>query len=137
YTDGSCRGNGQKRAIAGLGVHFPEGEISDISERLPGVVQTNNRAEILAVIRAIEVAPRGRRLIIHSDSQYMRDGITSWIHSWKENGWNNGKVVSQDLWMRLDAVRDQYNLDGRVEFRYVQAHVGIPGNETADRLANE
>ncbi|KAJ3043759.1 hypothetical protein HDV00_004165 [Rhizophlyctis rosea] len=137
YTDGSCLGNGQKGARAGLGIWYGADDERNIFERLPGRVQTNNRAEVLAAIRAIQTAPPDHFLTIHSDSKYMRDGITKWMAGWKKNGWKTaaGKdVVNQDLWRRLDKLRNSYK--GQLAFKYVRAHVGIPGNEGADYLAN-
>ncbi|KAJ3049875.1 hypothetical protein HK097_009139 [Rhizophlyctis rosea] len=137
YTDGSCIGNGQMGARAGIGVWYGPNDDRNIFERLPGNNQTNNRAEVLAAIRAIESAPPNRFLTIHSDSKYMRDGITKWLPGWKRKNWKTatGKdVLNQDLWRKLDEVQDSYQ--GVIVFQYVRAHVGIPGNEGADYLAN-
>ncbi|KAI9093443.1 ribonuclease H1-like protein, partial [Phlyctochytrium arcticum] len=143
YTDGSCRGNGSSRAVAGLGVYYGPSHPHNLSERLPGPVQTNNRAELLAVIRAIETAPRTQHLVVWSDSQYMRQGIETWMEGWKRKGWVTAAgtpVKNKDLWLRLESVRDRFN--GRIDFvglirKWVRGHNGNAGNEGADALANE
>lgn len=125
YTDGSCIGNGQKNAKAGIGIYIPDSGVR-IGERLPGE-QTNQRAEIYAVIRALEIDPRD--LEIHTDSMYVVKAMTEWIFNWKNNGYK--KVKNKDLFVRLDDL-----MRGRgIKFVHVRAHTGIVGNEIADQLA--
>ncbi|TPX56582.1 hypothetical protein PhCBS80983_g04430 [Powellomyces hirtus] len=143
FTDGSCLGNGKVSARAGVGVWFGQNDERNIAERLPGKVQTNNRAELTAVIRAIESADKHYstgppvRLVIYSDSQYMRNGLTKWIGGWQKRQWktSDGKdVANKDLWVRLLDLQKGYR--GEIKLVYVPAHTGIPGNEGADALAN-
>ncbi|KAJ3022499.1 hypothetical protein HKX48_006041 [Thoreauomyces humboldtii] len=145
FTDGSCLGNGRASAKAGIGVYFGEEDPRNISERLPGTPQTNNRAELLAVIRAIRAAYPGsnpnhpdlpRRLVVYSDSQYMRDGISKWLPGWKRKNWKTSTgsdVKNKDLWVQLEFLKDRFK--DRIEFVYVPAHSNVPGNESADALA--
>ncbi|KAI9003568.1 ribonuclease H-like domain-containing protein [Gaertneriomyces semiglobifer] len=138
YTDGACTNNGKgARARAGYGVWYGHNDPRNISAPLPGPLQTNNRAEMTAVIKALQSVPKFMHVIIHSDSQYMKNGIEKWIEGWKRTGWiskSSGKpVLNKDLWVELDKLRDEY--DGAIEFRYVKGHAGIAGNEGADKLA--
>jgi len=97
---------------------------------------TNNRMELMAAIRALEALKRPCRVILHTDSQYLRGGITQWIHGWKARGWKTaGKkpVKNQDLWERLDALIQKHE----IEWRWVKGHAGDEGNERADALANK
>jgi len=98
YTDGACSGNGTKYAIAGVGVWFGDGDNRNISEKLEGKVQTNQRAELTAVIRSIETVKKEEKISsktttsslpmsIKTDSLYVMNGITKWIKNWKKNGW--------------------------------------------------
>ena len=97
---------------------------------------TNNRMELTAVIQALASLKRSSRVDVYTDSEYVRNGITSWIHGWKLRGWKTaGKkpVKNVDLWQRLDAMAAQH----RVVWHWVRGHTGDPGNERADRLANK
>ncbi|TPX57089.1 hypothetical protein SpCBS45565_g08270 [Spizellomyces sp. 'palustris'] len=137
YTDGSCLSNGSERARAGYGIYFGPSHPFNTSARLPGPIQTNNRAELLAVIRAIEIAPPNMHLVVHSDSMYMKQGIEQWMTGWKKRRWKTFKgtdVLNKDLWVRLEEAREGYR--GRVTLKYVRGHAGVLGNEQADRLAN-
>jgi ribonuclease HI len=92
--------------------------------------------ELTAAIRALEALKRPCRVVLYTDSVYLRDGITSWIRRWKQNGWrtaNRKPVKNIDLWQRLDALL----ADHRVDWHWVKAHAGDPGNERADELARE
>jgi ribonuclease HI len=135
YTDGACQGNQFKKgAKAGVGVFFGDGDSRNISERLKGLPQTNNRAELTALIKAISTAGKGNFIIAYTDSQYCKNGIESWIKNWKKNGWKTSKkkpVKNQDLWIKLDELIQSHN----VEFKWVKAHNGNYGNEQADTLA--
>jgi len=97
---------------------------------------TNNRMELTAVIEALASLKRTCDVILYTDSEYVRKGITEWIHGWKTRGWKTADkkpVKNADLWQRLDALRGLH----RVEFRWVKGHAGDPGNERADALANK
>ena len=91
--------------------------------------------ELTAVIEALASLKRSCEVHIYTDSQYVRQGITEWIHNWKKRGWktaDNKPVKNADLWQRLDALRELH----RVDWRWVKGHSGDPGNERADMLAN-
>ena len=131
YTDGACKGNpgpGGWGALLQSGAHE--------RELFGGEAQTtNNRMELLAVIRALQALKRPARLVIHTDSQYVQKGISGWIHSWKARGWltaDRKPVKNADLWRELDALA----VGHAIEWRWVRGHVGHPGNERADALAN-
>ena len=132
YTDGACKGNpgpGGWGAWLSCGAH--EKELWG-GERLT----TNNRMELTAVIQALASLKRPSRVDVYTDSEYVRNGITSWIHGWKLRGWKTADrkpVKNVDLWQRLDAMAAQH----RVEWHWVRGHTGDPGNERADRLANK
>lgn len=131
YTDGACKGNpgpGGWGAWLRSGAHERElwgGEAST----------TNNRMELTAVIEALSALTRPCKVAIYTDSEYVRNGITSWIHGWKARGWKTADrkpVKNVELWRRLDALREQHE----VEWHWVKGHAGDPGNERADALAN-
>ena len=132
YTDGACRGN---PGPGGWGALLTAGEhVKELSGADP--LTTNNRMELPAVIRALEALKRPSEVRIFTDSEYVRRGITEWVRSWKARGWKTADrkpVKNQDLWERLDALAAGH----RIEWRWVRGHSGIPGNERADRLANE
>jgi len=132
YTDGACRGN---PGPGGWGALLTAGEhVKELSGAEP--LTTNNRMELTAVIRALEELKRPSELRIFTDSEYVRRGITEWMRSWKARGWKTADrkpVKNQELWMRLDALA----IGHQIEWRWVRGHSGIPGNERADRLANE
>jgi ribonuclease HI len=95
---------------------------------------TNNRMELTAAIMALENQPAGSTLRLHTDSQYVKDGLTKWIIGWKRNGWRTADrkpVKNQDLWIRLDALASQRS----VKWIWVRGHNGDEGNERADALA--
>jgi ribonuclease HI len=96
---------------------------------------TNNRMELMAVIRALEALKRPIDAKVHSDSQYVLKGISEWIHGWKRNGWKTADkkpVKNADLWQELDQQTRQH----RIEWIWVKGHAGHPENERADALAN-
>ncbi|WPH04322.1 hypothetical protein R9X50_00721100 [Acrodontium crateriforme] len=100
YTDGSSLGNGQEGAVAGVGVYFGPNDPRNISEGLSGTKQTNQRAELMAIIRALQVAPQDKPLVIMSDSKYSISCLTEWFQKWRANGWVNSSkkaVENQDL----------------------------------------
>jgi ribonuclease HI len=130
WTDGACSGNpgpggwgailcykGQERELSG-------GEAPT----------TNNRMELMAAIAALEALTRPCTVALHTDSQYLRQGITGWIHGWKKNGWKTADrkpVKNEELWKRLDAALSRH----KIEWRWVRGHAGDVMNERADALA--
>ncbi|KAF6767250.1 Ribonuclease H domain protein [Kalmanozyma brasiliensis GHG001] len=139
YCDGSSIGNGKKGARAGWGVFFEDPELHHLNEsrRLPGEPQTNNRAELMALIRAIQLCPNdGRQLLIQTDSQYSMDCVEKWISGWKSKGWKTStgdNVSNKDLIVQLDQeINSRYPPPKLVK---VKAHSGIAGNEIVDRMA--
>ncbi|CAG8459870.1 929_t:CDS:2 [Ambispora gerdemannii] len=138
WTDGSALGNGRFGARAGVGVFWGANDSRNISERLPGPKQTNQRAEITAAIRALETCTDNHlTLEIKTDSQYLVKAHKSWIENWVKNGWKTATkqdVGNKDLFQRLlELIK---NREGKVEITYVPGHAGVEGNEAADRLAN-
>ncbi|GAA5948488.1 hypothetical protein JCM21900_002726 [Sporobolomyces salmonicolor] len=150
WCDGSSRGNGKKSATAGIGVFWShEVGASNLSERLPGKLQTNNRAEMYAVARILETDPHPELpLTICTDSEYTIGVFSKWLSSWLRRGWKtsqNKPVMNKDLILyvlSLLSLRTPSDAGpsapamANVTFRKVKAHVGIEGNEMADRLAN-
>jgi ribonuclease HI len=131
YTDGACKGN---PGPGGWGAWLRSG---DNEKELWGgeAVTTNNRMELTAPIEALGSLKRHCVVVIYTDSEYVRNGITSWIHGWKQRGWKTADkkpVKNIDLWQRLDALCQSH----QVEWRWVKGHSGDPGNERADELAN-
>lgn len=130
FTDGACSGNpGPGGWGAILRYRGREKELSG-GERLT----TNNRMEMMAAISAIEALKKPSRIDLWTDSTYLRDGITKWIHAWRKRGWKTADrkpVKNQDLWERLDAAIRPHD----VEIHWVRGHAGHPENERADRLA--
>ena len=130
FTDGACRGN---PGPGGWGVLLRMGE----KEReLSGgeALTTNNRMELLAAIRGLEALKRPCRVLLHTDSIYVRDGVTKWLPRWKSNGWRTAAkqpVKNVDLWQRLDAAMVRHD----VSWHWVKGHAGNVDNERADRLA--
>lgn len=131
YTDGACKGN---PGVGGWGAWLVrEGREKELygGERLT----TNNRMELLAVIRALEALKRRCRVQLHTDSKYVQQGISTWIHGWKKNGWRTSDkkpVKNDDLWKQLDQLAQQHD----IEWLWVKGHAGHNGNEKADQLAN-
>jgi ribonuclease HI len=131
FTDGACRGNPGPGGWGAL-LRFKGKE----RELYGGEAQTtNNRMELLAVIRALQALTRSTQVRITTDSQYVKNGITQWIHNWKRNGWKTAAkqpVKNDDLWRQLDELVARHD----VVWDWVKGHSGHPENETADRLAN-
>jgi ribonuclease HI len=130
YTDGACSGNpgpGGWGAILLWGDHEREVLGGDPAT-------TNNRMELMAAIRALEALTRPCRVELHTDSQYVRTGITEWVRNWKARGWKTADrkpVKNEDLWRRLDEARQRHE----VQWRWVKGHSGHELNERADALA--
>ena len=131
FTDGGCRGNpgpGGWGALLRFGDH--EKEIYGYEEET-----TNNRMELMAAIRALEILSRECSVVLTTDSQYVRQGITEWMDGWKKRGWKTAAkkpVKNKDLWQRLDKAVKQHDID----WQWVKGHSGHEGNERADDLAN-
>jgi ribonuclease HI len=135
YTDGACSGN---PGPGGWGVVLVarDGERVLKTRELSGgeALTTNNRMELMAAISALEALDRRSTLTVVTDSVYVRDGVTKWIHGWKRNGWLTGArkpVKNEDLWKRLDAAALRHSID----WAWVKGHAGHPENERADALA--
>jgi ribonuclease HI len=132
YTDGACSGNpgmggwGAILSFAGKEKELKGGELHT----------TNNRMELMAAISALEALTKPCEVDLHTDSQYVRNGISSWIHGWKKNGWKTADkkpVKNVDLWQRLEAALKQHE----VRWHWVKGHAGHPMNERADQLARD
>jgi ribonuclease HI len=130
FTDGACKGN---PGPGGWGAVIRSGEREkELSGGEP--LTTNNRMELLAAIRALEALKRPCDVVLHTDSIYVRDGITKWIHGWKRNGWRTADrkpVKNAELWQALlDAAAPH-----QIEWRWVKGHSGHAENDRADKLA--
>ena len=132
YTDGACRGNpgpGGWGAILFSGDHEKEIWGGDLAT-------TNNRMELMAAIQALEALKKPCKIELHTDSQYVKNGITEWLARWKARGWKTttkGAVKNEDLWRRLDSARLKHDVD----WRWVKGHAGHEHNERADALARK
>lgn len=126
YVDGACRGN---PGLGGWGAYvITESEEHKLYGGEPHT--TNNRMELMAAIEGIKFCPSDAKLIIWTDSNYVKQGITEWIHGWKKKNWKD--VKNPDLWKLLDAT-----CQGReIEWNWIKGHAGHAGNEMADQLAN-
>ena len=131
YTDGACKGNPGPGGWGALLV-FDARE----KEIFGGEAQTtNNRMELTAVIRALEALTRPCDIDLYLDSQYVKNGIESWIHTWKRNGWRTSDrkpVKNAELWRELDLLVHMH----RIRWHWVRGHADTPGNHRADELAN-
>ncbi len=137
YTDGACSGN---PGPGGWGVLLVAREGDTIVKERPicgGEAETtNNRMELLAAITALETLAKPSTITIVTDSKYVMDGLTKWIHGWKKNGWRTAArkpVKNAELWQRLDAAQARHS----VKWEWVKGHAGHPENERADELARE
>ena len=131
FTDGACKGN---PGVGGWGALL---RTSGKERELFGgeAHTTNNRMELMGAISALEALKRHCRVRLHTDSQYVQQGITAWVHDWKKRGWktsNKQPVKNEDLWRRLDVLAAQH----QIEWVWVKGHAGQDGNERADELAN-
>jgi ribonuclease HI len=133
YTDGACSGN---PGPGGWGVVLTyDGRKKELHGG-SAEPTTNNRMELMAAIAALESLTRPSVVKLHTDSVYVRSGITSWLPGWKRNGWKTAArqpVKNADLWQRLDAAASRHD----VQWLWVKGHAGNPGNERADALANQ
>ncbi|KAF7512940.1 hypothetical protein GJ744_012043 [Endocarpon pusillum] len=141
YTDGSSLSNGAAGARAGVGVYFGPGDSKNVSEALGGTRQTNQRAELTAIMRALDIAPRHRDVTIFTDSRYAIDCVTNWYKNWKRNGWvtaNKKAVENRDLIQEVRMrIEEREGLGRGTYFVWVKGHNGDRGNMEADRLAVE
>ncbi|WP_170530283.1 ribonuclease HI [Ruegeria arenilitoris] len=135
YSDGACSGN---PGPGGWGVllRAMDGETVLKERELNGgeAETTNNRMELLAAISALETLERPSKITIVTDSAYVKNGVTGWIHGWKRNGWKTASrkpVKNVDLWQRLDEAQQRHD----VTWEWVKGHAGHPENERADELA--
>ena len=132
YADGACRGN---PGPGGWGAWLKSGE-RELELYGGELVSTNNRMELTAVIEALASLKRPSEVTVYTDSAYVKNGITTWIHGWKSRGWltaDKKPVKNQALWQRLETLDKAH----KVQWRWVRGHSGDPGNERADLLANK
>ena len=137
YTDGACSGNPGPGGWGALLV-ARDGEAVVKERALSGgeAETTNNRMELLAAINALEALGRPSSITVVTDSAYVKNGVESWIHGWKRNGWKTAArkpVKNVDLWMRLEEAQHRH----KVTWEWVKGHAGHPENERADELARE
>ncbi len=132
YTDGACRGN---PGVGGWGalLHY-----DGIEKRLYGSAKdtTNNRMELMGSIAALQALKKPCSVVLWTDSQYVKKGISEWLTGWKAKGWRtsaNQPVKNQDLWQLLDEQAARHQVD----WRWIKGHAGHYGNEVADQLANQ
>ena len=132
FTDGACRGN---PGPGGWGVLLRYG---DVEKELYGAEAetTNNRMELMAAIQGLENLKRECKVVLTTDSEYVRKGITEWMENWKKRNWKTASkqpVKNKDLWQRLDKAASEH----QVEWHWVRGHTGHPENERSDQLANK
>ena len=130
WTDGACSGNPGPGGWGAI-LHYA-GTEKELSGAEPAT--TNNRMELMAAIQALEALKRPSKVRLHTDSKYVMDGLTKWIHGWKRNGWKTADkkpVKNEDLWKRLDAA----NALHQVEWKWVKGHADNVNNNRADELA--
>lgn len=132
YTDGACRGNpGPGGWGALLTAQGKSRSLSGFAEQT-----TNNRMELMAALEALNALTRPATVVLWTDSEYLRKGMTEWLPGWKARGWKTAArqpVKNADLWQALDVAAARH----QVSWRWVKGHAGDPGNEAVDRLANE
>jgi ribonuclease HI len=130
WTDGACSGN---PGPGGWGALLKYGDTcKEIYGGEPDT--TNNRMELMGAIEALNALKGPSKLTLHTDSTYVKDGLTKWIHGWKKNGWKTAArkpVKNKDLWQALEAACARHD----ITWKWVKGHAGDPGNERADELA--
>ncbi|MGY6547440.1 MAG: ribonuclease HI [Roseinatronobacter sp.] len=135
YTDGACSGNPGPGGWGVLLHALRAGNVIKARELCGGEAQTtNNRMELMAAITALETLSQPSEITIVTDSAYVKNGVTGWIHGWKRNGWRTADrkpVKNVELWQRLDAAQARH----QVIWKWVKGHAGHPENERADALA--
>ncbi len=132
YSDGACSGN---PGPGGWGAVLISGEHRKEISGGEGLT-TNNRMELLAAISALEALKKRSNVALYTDSAYVKNGITGWVHGWKRNGWRTADkkpVKNVELWQALDALRNKHD----VEWHWLKGHAGHPENERADELARQ
>ena len=132
YTDGACRGN---PGPGGWGAIL---ECDGYKKEIKGYSQltTNNIMELTAVIESLKLLKKSSKIIVTTDSTYVKNGITDWIHSWKIKGWktsNKKPVKNKELWKKLD----NFSQNHEIKWEWIRGHTGHLGNERADQLAND
>ena len=130
YCDGACSGNPGPGGWAAM-LKYPDGRYRELGGFVPAT--TNNRMELHAAIRGLETVGEVEAITLVTDSEYMRKGITEWIHGWKRRGWRTAAkkpVLNQDLWKELDQLNSS-----RVRWEYTRGHAGDPDNERCDDIA--
>tara|TARA_B100000579_G_scaffold437992_1_gene470638 strand:+ start:13263 stop:13703 length:441 start_codon:yes stop_codon:yes gene_type:complete len=132
YTDGACRGNPGPGGWGAILIY------ENYRKEIKGgsLLTTNNIMELTAVIESLSVLKFKSKVILVTDSTYVKNGITKWIYNWKNKGWKTASkkpVKNKDLWIKLDKVSAQHT----IEWRWVKGHSGHPENDRADLLANE
>lgn len=133
YTDGSCLGNPGPGGYGTILIY--KGHRKELAQGYQ--LTTNNRMELMAAIAGLQALNESCQVSLTTDSQYVRQGITQWIHGWKKKGWKTAAkqpVKNAELWRALDAL--VHDGTHRIEWHWVKGHAGIPGNEKADELAN-
>jgi ribonuclease HI len=137
FTDGACSGNPGPGGWGAVLIAREDGRELRTRELSGGeALTTNNRMELMAAIAALEALARPSTLTVVTDSAYLRDGVTRWIHGWKRNGWRTADkkpVKNEDLWRRLDEASSRHD----VTWEWVKGHAGHPENEQADALARQ
>ena len=135
YTDGACSGNPGPGGWGALLIAMQNGEVVKERELSGGEPDTtNNRMELMAAISALEALGRATEITVVTDSNYVKGGVTGWIHGWKKNGWKTASrqpVKNEDLWRRLDQAQGRH----QVTWKWVKGHAGHEENERADALA--
>ena len=132
YTDGACRGNPGPGGWGAILIY------ENYTKEIKGgsLLTTNNIMELTAVIEALSILKFSSKIIITTDSHYVKNGITKWIHNWKAKGWktaNKKPVKNKDLWIKLDILASKHI----IEWKWVRGHTGHIENEKADSLANQ
>lgn len=137
YTDGACSGNPGPGGWGAIIYRKESDEVIELGGGHPAT--TNNRMELTATIEALKVVQDAPGpILLYSDSKYVIDGITQWVHGWKARGWRKAdkkEVLNRDLWETLDTLTHSGALKGRITWKYVAGHSGNPGNDRCDQIA--